>query len=173
MRQHVFSLGDLFKGLIGPSAAGAGGALKNAMNSTTMDSQQRKIGGRKFDKNSRTNNPVKNIDPEMLRQRQPLPYAQKRPMRLTEQGGPGLESLMFANSPNRQYEDEALMNGPQGYSPMNADIANFINAGNFNQQRNTNPMLQVNPMGFTNRGIQEAPDPRLYLEDYRNRLRVR
>lgn len=150
----VFSLGDLFKGLIGPSAAGAGGALKNAMNSTTMDSQQRKTGARPR---------VPKLNPDMLKPKQPMQYAQyKKP----DGSGGGF-------GPNRPMPrfDRGM---PQ--IPMYEDGSPL-----FNVQPNVNMMpqasnpqgRQVNPMGFTPGYNQEAPDPEMFLREYINRLRVR
>jgi hypothetical protein len=68
----------------------------------------------------------------------------------------------FQMRPQGRYEDEALMAGQQGFSPISADVANFRNPRNYNQQRNTNPMLQYG-------NLQGGGLP----QEFRNRLRVR
>lgn len=62
-------------------------------------------------------------------------FRPEQPMNLTKQMG----GMTFANRDGRQYEDESLVDGPQGFGPINSDIANF---GNASMQPNMQPQFE-------------------------------
>ena len=76
-----------------------------------------------------------------------------------------------------QYEDDALINGQQGFSPISADIANFRAPFNYHQQTR-DPMGRqpvMNPMAFAENKSRYLNNPidQLQSQELRNRLRVR